>query len=104
FGSNNSAVSTLGGTHTLSVPIIRFNEFLADTQRIGRGVIVNQGNWQQQLEDNNQAFMEEFVQRSRFLTDYPASMSQSVFVDQLTSRAGHRLSSSARDQLVRDLT
>ncbi|PYS20896.1 MAG: hypothetical protein DMF72_19305 [Acidobacteria bacterium] len=104
FGSNNSAVSTLGGTHTLSVPIIRFNEFLADTQRIGRGVIVNQGNWQQQLEDNKQAFMEEFVQRSRFLTDYPASMSQSVFVDQLNSRAGNPLSTAERDQLVSDLS
>ena len=38
--------STFNGAHQLSVPIIRFNEFLPDTQQIGQGVIVNQGNWQ----------------------------------------------------------
>src|SRR5215831_13324423 len=29
--------STIGGPHQLAVPVIRFNEFLQDTQRIGRG-------------------------------------------------------------------
>ncbi len=108
FGSNNSAVSTLGGTHTLSVPIIRFNEFLADTQRIGSGVIVGVGNWQQQIETNKQAFLEEFVQRSRFLTDFPQSMTAADFVDKLNDRAkdvsGNKpLSTAERDQVVSDL-
>src|SRR5262249_10338831 len=48
--------SMLGGAHQLSVPIVRLNEFLADTQEIGQGVVVGQGNWQQQLENNKQAF------------------------------------------------
>src|SRR5881396_2926787 len=34
--------STFAGTHQLAVPIIRFNEFLPDTQRIGQGVVVGQ--------------------------------------------------------------
>jgi hypothetical protein len=32
--------STFGSTHTLAVPIVRFDEFMKDTQRIGQGVIV----------------------------------------------------------------
>src|SRR5205085_11075590 len=49
-----------------TVPVIRLNEFLPDTQRIGQGVIVGQGNWQQQLEDNKNAYALEFVRRQRF--------------------------------------
>ncbi|HMH01689.1 MAG TPA: hypothetical protein VK555_09770, partial [Terriglobales bacterium] len=35
---------------------IRLSEFTPDTQEVGNGVIVNQGDWQQQLENNKQAF------------------------------------------------
>ena len=44
------------GSHQLAVPVVRLNEFLSDTQEIGQGVIVGQGNWQQQIENNKQAF------------------------------------------------
>jgi len=97
-------VSTLGGAHNLPVPVIRLNEFVPDTQRIGQGVIVNAGNWQQQLEDNKQAFAEEFVQRSRFLTAYPLTLTPAQFVDGLNTKAGNALSTAERDQLVSDLT
>jgi hypothetical protein len=69
------------------VPIKR-EEFLPDTQEIGNGVIVNQGNWQQQLEANKQAFTLEFVQRSRFTTAFPITMPPAQFVDKLFSNAG----------------
>ena len=58
--------STFPSAHQLSVPIIRFNEFLPDTQQISSGVIVGQAGWETQLENNKQAFAAEFVQRSRF--------------------------------------
>jgi hypothetical protein len=96
--------STLGGKHQLSVPIVRFNELLPDTQEIGQGVIVNQGNWQQQLENNKQAFTAEFVQRSRFTTAFPGSMTATQFVDTLNTNAGSPLSQSERDQFVNDLS
>ncbi len=86
------------------MPIVRFNEFLPDTQEIGQGVIVNQGNWQQQLENNKQAFCTEFVQRSRFTTAFPNSMTPAQFVDKLNANAGNPLSQSERDQLVTDLS
>jgi Calx-beta domain len=100
---NASGISTLGGAHQLAVPIVRFNEFLPDTQEIGQGVIVNQGNWQQQLENNKQAFITEFVQRSRFTTAFPNTMTPAQFVDTLNANAGNPLSPAERNQLVNDL-
>lgn len=107
FGDFTGTSST-GGVHNVTVPIIRLNEFLPDTQRIGRGVIVNVGNWQQQLEDNKQAFMEEFVLRSRFLTALPSSMTPTQFVDKLNDNAKDKngtkpLSPAERDQLINGL-
>ena len=41
----------------------RYREFLRDDQEIGRGIIVGQGNWQQQLSDNMVNFARAWVQR-----------------------------------------
>src|SRR6185503_21273096 len=47
------ATSTLGGpAHGIKVPMVRFSEFLADTQQVSKDVIVGIGNWQTQLEAN----------------------------------------------------
>jgi hypothetical protein len=99
-----TGVSTIGGTHTLPVPIIRFNEFLFDTQEIGRGVIVNQPGWEQLLESNKQSFMAEFVQRARFTGAYPSSMSAQTFVNTLNLNAGSPLSGAESQQLVAELS
>ncbi len=99
-----TGTSTFGGSHTLPVPIIRFSEFLPDTQAIGQGVVVGQGNWQQQLETNKQAFTGEFVQRSRFTGAFPTSLTPTQFVDTLNTNAGNPLSPAERNQLVADLT
>ena len=96
--------STFPSAHQLAVPIVRLNEFLPDTQEIGQGVVVGQGNWQQQLEDNKNAFTSEFVQRSRFTTAFPTSMTPAQFVDALNANSGGALSTAERDQLVSDLT
>jgi subtilisin family serine protease len=95
--ANNNPVS-------ISVPVIRLNEFLPDTQRIGQGIIVGQGAWEQQLEANKQAFMLEFVQRQRFLNAFPLSLTAAQFVDQLNQNAGGVLSQGERDQLAGQLS
>jgi hypothetical protein len=51
FGSA-TGTSALGGTHQLPVPIVRLNEFLGDTQKIGKGVVVGEPGWEQVLENN----------------------------------------------------
>ena len=67
---------------------IRLSEFLPDTKEIGQSVIVNQAGWEQVLENNKQAFAAEFVQRLRFASAYPASMTPVEFVDALFANAG----------------
>ncbi len=81
------------------VPIV-LNDFLRDTQKIGQGVVVNVGNWQQQLEANKQAYTLAFVQRPDFLVQYPNSMSATDFVLQLNSRAGGVLSAAEQTTLI----
>jgi hypothetical protein len=96
--------SFLGGMHPLAVPVIRLNEFLPDVQEIGQGVVVLRLGWEQALESNKKAFTSEFVQRSRFISAFPASMTAAEFVDKLNTNAGNPLSQSERTQLVNDLS
>jgi PKD repeat protein len=95
--------STLGGSHNISAPIVRFDEFLADTQAIGNGVVVLQNGWEQKLEQNKQTFAADFVTRDRFTSAYPATLGAADFVDRLNANAGNPLSQSERDQLVNEL-
>jgi hypothetical protein len=87
-----------------TVPVVRLREFLSDTQEIGRGVVVGQGSWQQQLENNKQAFALEFVGRQRFTDAFPPSMSAAQFVSKLDQNAGGVLTQGERDQLVSQLS
>jgi hypothetical protein len=63
--------STLGGGRQLSVPMVRFDEFLRDTQRIGQGVVVLAPGWEQLLGSNKQKYASEFVQTLRFMGAFP---------------------------------
>jgi len=75
---------------------IRFSEFVPDTQAIGKNVVVKQGGWEQLLENNKQIFAATFVQRQRFVSAYPTSLSPDAFVDALFTNAGVTPSSSDR--------
>ncbi len=67
---------------------LRQGEFQPDTRAIGAGVVVNQGDWEQALETNKQAFMTAFAARSRFASAYPTTMTAAEFVDKLFTNAG----------------
>ena len=97
--------STLGGTHQLAVPIVRLNEFLSDTQAMGKGVVIGAPGADQLLENNKQAVIADFVLRSRFLTAHPLSNSPGQFVNDLSNNAGPGvISTTERDQLISELT
>ena len=71
-----------------SAPVpMSLREFTPDTQKISNGLVVNQSGWQQKLETNKQAFMNDFVQRPRFTNTYPISMTPAQFVDKLFATA-----------------
>lgn len=95
-----TGTSTIGGAHQLPVPIVRYREFLVDTQQISQGVIVGQSGWETVLENNKQAFAANFVQRSRFTTALPTSMTPDQFVDKLNQNAGNVLSASERTNVI----
>jgi hypothetical protein len=95
-----TGTSTIGGSHQIFVPVVRANEFLADTQRVGRGVVVGQTGWETVLENNKQAYLLEFVQTSRFITAFPTSMTPAQFVDKLNTNAGNVLSASERTTAI----
>jgi hypothetical protein len=92
--------SFIGGTHSLQVPILRFSEFLPDTAEIGSGLVVGQTGWETVLENNKQAFVNEFVQRSRFTTAFPSTMTPAQFVDALNGNAGNVLSAAERTTAI----
>jgi hypothetical protein len=94
------ATSTIGGSHQIFVPAVRADEFLTDTQRIGRGVVVLQPGWETVLENNKQAYVLEFVQTSRFISALPTSMTPAQFVDKLNTNAGNVLSPSERTTAI----
>jgi hypothetical protein len=98
-----TGTSTFNGTHQLSVPVVRFTEFMADSQEISRGVVIGQPGANQLLENNKVAFIDSFVQRSRFTTAYPGSMSNAAFVDALNTNSGNALDSGQRNNLVNQL-
>jgi hypothetical protein len=97
---NATGTSTLGGSHQLAVPVVRFNEFLKDTQRIGQGVVVLAPGWEQALENNKQAYAGEFVATSRFVSAFPTTMTPAQFVDKLNLNAGNVLSPSERTTAI----
>src|SRR5437660_6568488 len=95
-----SGISTIDGTHKISVPIVRLNEFLPDTQQIGQDVVVGQAGWDSVLENNKQSFVAQFVQRPRFTNEFPTTLTPTEFVDKLNQNAGNVMSPSERATAV----
>ncbi|HYN85790.1 MAG TPA: DUF4214 domain-containing protein [Pyrinomonadaceae bacterium] len=81
----------------------RFREFLPDSEQIGRGVVVGEPGAEARLEQNKQAFINEFVNRPEFLAQYPTTMTPEQFVDTLNVNTGGSLSQPERDDLVNRL-
>jgi len=84
------------------VPNERLNEVLPETKKSGLGLVNGQDNWQQKLENNKQAVTLEVVQRSRFITALPTSMSPAAFVDKLFMNAGVTPSATDRQDAINE--
>src|SRR3712207_4983546 len=95
-----TGISTLPTPHQIPVPVVRRSEFLADSRMISEGVIVGQGDWERVLDSNKTSFALEFVQRQRFASALPPSMTAGQFVDKLFSNAGVTPTAAERDAAV----
>ena len=83
-----------------TVPVVRLEEFLPDTQRIGQGVVVGQCAWQQQLETNKQDYFAAFVARTRFATAFPRTLGPTQFADALFANAGVTPTTAQRQAVI----
>jgi hypothetical protein len=83
---------------------LRLNEFMPDTQQIGKGVVVGVGNWQQQLENNKVTFSQDFVGRSRFATAYPTTMTPANFVDAMFANSAVTPSATDRNAAINEFS
>jgi hypothetical protein len=86
-----SALDTFPAQHPITAPIIRLNEFLADSQQIANGLIVGTPGWPQVLENNKVAFTQEFVKRARFIAAHPTTKTPTQFVNDLNNNTGNTL-------------
>jgi hypothetical protein len=66
----------------------RYDTFMEEMGDVNRGVVVGQGNWEAQLEANQQAYAQAFVSRSDFMASYPPGQSAAQYVDALFQSAG----------------
>ncbi len=78
--------------------------FLKDTQAIGNGVVVGQGEWRALLDANREAYLNDFMLRPEFQLAYPQTMARTQFVDTLHANAGVTLTQQERSALVVALT
>ncbi|HEV2862981.1 MAG TPA: PQQ-dependent sugar dehydrogenase [Pyrinomonadaceae bacterium] len=91
--------AAFGNIPNTPVPI-RFRDFLADAQKVGRGVVVNQGDWRALLEANKADYLNDFVSRPAFAALYPPSQTPAQYVDALNANTGLALSTTERNDLV----
>ena len=97
--------TAFGNINPPAVPVpVRFTNFLRDTQQVGANVIVGQGDWETQLDNNKDAFALSFVQRSAFQSRYPSLTNATAFVDSLNANAGGVLSDVERSALIAELS
>jgi hypothetical protein len=68
----------------------RYATFLRDQRQITNGVIVGQGNWQQQIDANKQAYLTDFVSRTEFTSqaEFAPGAPAATYVDKLFANNG----------------
>jgi glucose/arabinose dehydrogenase len=93
---HKAAFGNVAGT---PVPL-RLADFLRDTQEIGRGVVVGQGDWRARLEANKLAFLNSFVERAAFASRYQTGQTPAQFVAALDANAGNVLTAAEEADLA----
>jgi len=104
YGDAQGQASVGGVLSPIPVPVVKREEFMPDTRRIGDGVIVGTTGWPERLNNNKNAFALEFVSRARFTSLYPSNMSPTDFVTTLNTNTGGALDTGEQQTLIAELT
>jgi hypothetical protein len=78
----------------------RYTVFLRDLREISEGVIVGQPGFQARLEANRQRYLEDFVTRPEFTSQFPGTMTAAQFVDKLYANTGATPSAAERNAAI----
>jgi hypothetical protein len=81
---------------------VLFNEFVADTQEVEKGLVVGEMGWQDKLAANKSAFYQSWAQRADFRARYD-QLTSAQFVDTLYASMGVAPSAAERDALLATL-
>jgi cytochrome c peroxidase len=81
---------------------LTLGEFLPDKQEIGRGVIIGQPGADALLEQNKVAYFNNFVQRARFTSVYPTTLTPEQYVDALNANTGGSLTADERQAAINE--
>jgi hypothetical protein len=98
YKTYKAAFGNIPGT---PVPLT-LGEFLPDKQSIGSGVVIGQTGADALLEQNKAAYLKDFVQRARFTSAYPASLTPEQYVDALNVNTGGALTPEERQAAVNE--
>jgi hypothetical protein len=79
-----------------------YSEFVPDSAMVGLNLIVGKVGWENLLEANKQAFVNNWVQRPAFVNAYGA-LADDAYVDRLISHTGVSFTSAERNALVNSL-
>jgi hypothetical protein len=88
FLAYKSFAAAFGTTRTGGTVPLTLQEFLTDSQQLGKGVIVGNPGADAQLEANKVAYFNQFVTRPEFVTKYPGALTNDQYVDNLLASAG----------------
>jgi len=78
----------------------RYETFLRDQRQIGAGVIVGQPGFTQLLDANRQKYLEAFVSRAEFVTQFPQGQSAANYVDTLFANVSASPAPDERDAAI----
>ena len=92
--------ATFGDSPARPRGLPRYREFLRDTQEVGRGVVVGQGDWEQQLQQNRQSFARRWVEGAEFTAQFPAGMPAAEFVGGLFANSQATPTQAERDAAI----
>jgi len=97
FGETGGLVDRLYAASYGRAP--RYAEFLPDTARVARDLIVGESGWQDTLARNRQEFLDGWVERAAFRAAYD-NLANDGYVDALIGNTGVEFTTGERDALV----